>query len=188
MNRAERRAANKILHLDKGQGSFGEDACRLCTFLNVQVVGGHQQEYVDAQGRVIELGVMPRVEPPQGFRFPKLLASRPPCELCNGEGQTSSSFIKDGEIVRQRNMCKPCMGTGRQLKGDEFAQLCAQCAQYLMAWLQARAQAHAQKHAPAGGRIVVASPAQLAAELTGRAMVQQRAPGLFKVALPGIER
>lgn len=185
MNRAGRRAARKILQLDQGQDSFGEDACLMCGYINVQVVGGRQSLYVDKQGRKIELGISSRLEPPYGLRWPYDLESRPPCAFCKA-GVVESTTVVNGQVVRSRNMCTACYGLGRELRGDEFAQLCESCAKYVAGWIEARTRAHYEKHMTAGGRLVTATPGQLAAMLSGSAM--QRQPGVSWVTLPGIQR
>jgi hypothetical protein len=185
MNRAERRAANKILKLDKGQESFGEDACVMCAFINVQVVGGRQSLYKDKQGRQIELGINNRLEPPYGLRWPYDLESRAACTYCTG-GVREDTTVVNGQIVKSRNMCTVCYGLGRQLNGDEFAQLCEFCAKVVLAWIEQRTQAHYHRHMTAGGRLVTATPGQLAAMISGVAM--QRAPGAARIDLPGIQR
>src|SRR5215467_723781 len=157
MNRADRRAANKILKLDAGKETFGEDACVMCAFVNVQVVGGRQSLYKDKQGRQIELSVSSRLEPPYGLRWPYDLDSRPPCRYCKG-GTRESTTVVNGQIVRSRNMCTSCYGLGRELRGDEFAQLCESCAKFVAAWLEARTRAHFEKHMTAGGRLITATP------------------------------
>jgi len=185
MNRADRRAANKILKLDAGKETFGEDACVMCAFVNVQVVGGRQSLYKDKQGRQIELSVSSRLEPPYGLRWPYDLESRPPCRYCKG-GTRESTTVVNGQIVRSRNMCTSCYGLGRELRGDEFAQLCESCAKFVAAWLEARTRAHFEKHMTAGGRLITATPGQLTAMLAGTAM--QRQSGVGRIGLPGIQR
>jgi len=185
MNRADRRAANKILQLDKGKDSFGEDACVMCAFINVQVVGGRQSLYKDKQGRQIDLSVSSRLEPPYGLRWPYDLEARPLCPFCKA-GVRESATVVNGQIVRSRNTCTACYGLGRELRGDEFAQLCEFCAKVVAQWLEIRTRAHYEKHMTAGGRLVTATPGQLAAMLTGAAMPQ--APGVGKITLPGIQR
>jgi len=171
---------NKILKLDSGAKQIAEDACVLCGFLNVQVVGGRQSLYKDKQGRQIDLTVSTALEPPYGLRWPYDLESRAACAFCKG-GVKESTSVVNGQIVKSREACRACYGLGRELRGDEFAQLCESCAKYVLAWIQARTQEHYKKYMTAGGRLVPATPGQLAAMLSGTAM--QRAPGAGQIIL-----
>ncbi len=183
MNREERQRARKILKLDAGQEDLKDDACVLCAFVKVQVVGSRERLYVDRQGRQIELGINHRLEPPYGLRWPYDLSKRPPCPHCKGKGQLEMiNLIKQTKDVR---MCVDCYGLGKQLRGDEFSPLCESCAQFVYGWLDARGQAHFKKHMSAGGRLVTATPGQLAAMLASGPQVPiSTAPNLGRFVLP----
>ena len=187
MNREQRRHAAKLLRLGDAEEEM-EGACILCAFVKVQVVGSREQLYKDKQGRRIELGISHRLEAPYGLRWPYDLQSRPPCHECKGSGRLSSSFVKDGEIVKQESLCQPCKGLGRELRGDEFAPLCEPCAQFVYAWLEARARKHMEEHMTAGGRLQIATPAMLAQMLAGGMAAGAPTPGLARIGLPGIRR
>jgi hypothetical protein len=183
VNHDQRRAATKVLKL--GTDRTPDDACVLCAFVKVQVVGSRERLYKDQQGRMIDLPISTRLEPPYGLRWPYDLQRRPACRNCKG-GNVETINLQTG--VKTRSFCQVCYGLGRQLRGDEFAQLCESCARYVYAWLEARSKAHMEKHMTAGGRLVVASQAQLTQMLTAGQQLQQRAPGLAKIGLPGIQR
>ena len=190
MNRGQRRHTAKILGLDNAaRDAELANACQLCAFIKVQIVGAREQLYRDQQGRLIELGVNHRLEPPYGLRWPFDLQRRPPCPKCKGGGQVE--VINLQLKTRTRSMCQDCLGLGKTLRGDEFAPLCQGCAQWVMSWLEARAKAHAEKFLTAGGRLVVASAADLTAMLTHRQQAAGAASartGLARIALGGMNR
>jgi len=186
VNHDGRRRATKVLGLSKDRNADLLDSCILCAFVKVQIIGARETLYADQQGRQIDLVVNPRVEPPYGFRFPFALEKRPPCAGCKG-GVRERRTVVNGEIVSSRDSCPDCYGTGRQLRGDEFAPLCESCAQFVMAWLEVRGRLHVERHMTAGGKLMVATPAMLARMLAGGAQ-QDKAPGLARIGLPGIQR
>lgn len=67
---------------------------------------------------------------------------------------------------------------------DEWAPLCMQCAQFVMSWLEARSRAHAARHAPAGGKIMVATPGMLSQALDNMKQLEQqiaKTPGTTRI-------
>ncbi len=187
MNRDERRRTAKILGLSKGQPTLEEDACVLCAFVKVQIVGSRERLYKDAQGREIDLGISSRLEPPYGLRWPYDLQKRPPCSACGGSGKIETINLQ--KRSKDITACKECYGLGKRLRGDEFAPLCEPCATFVLGWLEARGRSHMEKHMTAGGRLVTATPGQLAAMLSmGRRAGADGPVGVAKMALPGIQR
>jgi RecJ-like exonuclease len=180
MNREERARARKILHLDAAVEDTPDDACILCAFVKVQVIGRREHLYKDLKGGQIDLPIAQRMEPPYGLRWPYDLNNRPPCSFCKGKGRLEViNLQKKSKDIRA---CGECYGLGKQLKGDEFAPLCEPCARYVLGWIGLRGNEHMQKQG--GGKLMIANEAMLNQMLAQRMVQQQAPPDVGQFVLP----
>ncbi len=175
MNRDTRR---RLVQLHSLKDGGPEDACRLCAFIRVQLVGDRDRLYRDREGRSIDLPIAERLHPPQGLSWANAVQNAPDCTWCV-RGVVTTKHAQ-GE---NRETCGHCSGTGKRFKGDEWAPLCQFCAQAVHAWLEIRAQAHVRKHAPAGGKIVVATEAMVQQALAGVQQLNRQVPGLGRILI-----